>query len=45
MNRRHFLALQAAAVAGSVFADTPRVQSLDDVLYRGELQQLEELLQ
>lgn len=32
MNRRHFLALQAAALAGPVFADTPKVQSLDDVL-------------
>ena len=32
MKRRHFLAWQAAALAGPAFADTPRVQSLDDVL-------------
>jgi hypothetical protein len=32
VNRRHFLALHAAALAGPAFADTPKVQSLDDVL-------------
>ena len=32
MNRRHFLALQVATMAGAAFADTPKVQSLDDVL-------------
>jgi hypothetical protein len=33
VNRRHFLILQTAAVTGPVFADTPKVQSLDDVLH------------
>ena len=33
MKRRHFLALQAATLAGSAWADTPKVQSLDEVLH------------